>query len=76
MTSYFIIYNGNGNVICNGKKWQQVPTTHNHPHGMHRLTMFTMKSIEHTSHREQESPSYISVGLLTHICIVLVLLDG
>ncbi|CAK9212240.1 unnamed protein product [Sphagnum troendelagicum] len=76
MTSYFVICNGNGNVICNGKNWQQVPTTHNHPHGMHQLTMFTTKSIENTSHREQESPSYISVGLLTHICIVLVLLHG
>jgi hypothetical protein len=77
MASYFVSCNGNGNVICNGKKWQQVPITHNHPHAMHQLTMLTRKSIEHTSHREQVSPSYISVGLSwTHICSVLVFLHG
>ncbi len=74
MPSYFLICNGN--VICNGKKWQQVPTTHNHPHGMHQLTMFTRKLIEHTSHREQVSPSYISGGLSTYIFSVSVFLHG
>jgi len=74
MTSYFLICNRN--VICNGKKWQQVPTTHNHPHGMHQLTMFTRKLIQHTSHREQVSPSYISGGLSTYIFSVSVFLHG